>query len=108
MKIINLIFTYCAKFIFRKNLGAIQHLMQKHHIKKDYLFGSSVKGNFGKHSDVDVLVEVDDTIEPVELGEHLWNLQFELQHLLKREVDLITTRSLRNPFFKQELIETRH
>ncbi len=90
-----------------QNLSAIQHLMQKHRIRKGYLFGSSVNGNFGSHSDVDVLVEVDDTIEPVELGEHLWNLQFELQNLLGRQVDLVTTRSLRNPFFKQELNETR-
>jgi predicted nucleotidyltransferase len=93
--------------VVQHNLGAIQNLMQKHRIKKGYLFGSSVKGNFGKDSDIDVLVEVDDSIEPVELGEHLWDLQFELQDLLGHEVDLVTTRSLRNPIFIQELNETR-
>jgi predicted nucleotidyltransferase len=93
--------------VVEHNLGAIQSLMQKHRIKKGYLFGSSVKGNFSKDSDIDVLVEVDETIEPVELGEHLWDLQFELQHLLGHEVDLVTTRSLRNPIFIQELNETR-
>jgi predicted nucleotidyltransferase len=93
--------------VVEHNLSAIQNLMQKHRIKKGYLFGSSVKGNFGKDSDIDVLVEVDDTIEPVELGEHLWDLQFELQDLLGHEVDIVTTRSLRNPIFIQELNETR-
>lgn len=93
--------------VVEHNLSAIQNLMQKHRIKKGYLFGSSVKGNFGKDSDIDVLVEVDDSIEPVELGEHLWDLQFELQDLLGHEVDLVTTRSLRNPIFIQELNETR-
>ena len=93
--------------LVENNLSAIQDLMQKHRIKKGYLFGSSVKGNFGKDSDIDVLVEIDETIEPVELGEHLWDLQFELQDLLGHEVDLVTTRSLRNPFFIQELNETR-
>jgi predicted nucleotidyltransferase len=43
----------------------------------------------------------------VELGEHLWELQFELQDLLGHDVDLVTTRSLRNPIFIQELNETR-
>jgi predicted nucleotidyltransferase len=81
--------------------------MQKQRIKKGYLFGSSVKGNFGKDSDIDVLVEEDETIEPVELGEHLWELQFELQDLLGHDVDLVTTRSLRNPIFIQELNDTR-
>ena len=90
-----------------QNLSAVQNLMRKHRIKKGYLFGSSVKGNFSKDSDVDVLVEIDETIEPVELGEHLWDLQFELQDLFGREVDLVTTRSLRNPIFIQELNETR-
>jgi predicted nucleotidyltransferase len=66
-----------------------------------------VKGNFSKDSDIDVLVEVDQSIEPVELGEHLWELQFELQDLLGHDVDLVTTRSLRNPIFIQELNDTR-
>ena len=81
--------------------------MKKHRVVKGYLFGSSVKGNFNEQSDIDVLVEVDGTIEPVELGGHLWDLQFELEDLFKRKVDLLTTRSLRNPIFIQELNETR-
>jgi predicted nucleotidyltransferase len=90
-----------------ENLSLIQHLMRKHRIKKGYIFGSCAKGNATNESDVDVLVELDESIEPVELGEHLWNLQFEMETLLGRKVDLMTTRSLRNPFFKQEVDETR-
>jgi predicted nucleotidyltransferase len=90
-----------------EHLNLVQNLMRKHRIKKGYLFGSFAKGNLKIHSDLDVLVEVDETIDPVELGEHLWNLQIEMEALVGRKVDLLTTRSLRNPFFIQEINETR-
>jgi len=89
------------------HLSVVQDLMRKHRIKKGYLFGSFANGNFQTDSDVDVLVEVDETIDPIELGEHLWNLQLEMEALFGRKVDLVTTRSLRNPFFIQEVNETR-
>ena len=88
-------------------LSGIKSLMQKHRIKRAYLFGSAVKGNFGENSDVDFVVDVDDTIEPVELGGHLWDLTFELEKLLGREVDLLTSRSLKNPYFIEEINETK-
>ncbi len=91
----------------KSKLEEVKHLMAKHRMKKGYLFGSSVKGKFNQESDIDVLVEVDETIEPVELGGHLWDLQFELEHLFGRKVDLFTTRSLKNPVFIREVNETR-
>jgi hypothetical protein len=88
-------------------LKDIQYLMNKHRVLKGYLFGSSVKGNFNDNSDIDVLVEVDETIEPVELGGHLWDLQFALENLFKRKVDLFTTRALKNPVFISEVNKTK-
>ncbi len=93
--------------LIETKLSEVRGLMKKHRMVKGYLFGSSVNGDFNSESDIDVLVEVDDTIEPVELGEHLWDLQFALENLFGRKVDLLTTRSLRNPIFIQELNETR-
>lgn len=93
--------------LIEEKLNEVRALMKKHRIVKGYLFGSSVKGNFNDKSDIDVLVEVDGSIEPVELGGHLWDLQFELEKLFGRKVDLLTTRSLRNPYFIKELNETR-
>ena len=88
-------------------MNDVRSLMAKHRVKRGYLFGSSVKGEFNAESDIDVLVEVDDTIEPIELGGHLWDLQFALEDLFGRKVDLLTTRSLKNPYFIQEVNETR-
>jgi hypothetical protein len=88
-------------------LKDMQSLMNKHRVLRGYLFGSSVKGNFNANSDIDVLVEVDEAIEPVELGGHLWDLQFALEDLFGRKVDLFTTRALKNPVFIREVNKTK-
>ena len=81
--------------------------MKNHKIKRAYAFGSAVSGSFTAQSDIDLLVDVDDALDPVELGEHLWTLQFELEDLVGRDVDLITSRSLKNPYFIKEINRTK-
>jgi uncharacterized protein len=88
------------------NLSSIRSLMREHGMIKGYLFGSAIHGSFGENSDVDILVEVNDKIDPVESGGHLWDLQFGLEELLGRTVHLCTTRSIKNPYRIQEIKET--
>jgi predicted nucleotidyltransferase len=95
-----------SQFVASKIEG-VKSLMDKHRIRKGYLFGSSVQGNFTAESDIDILVEVDDGIEPVELGGHLWDLQFALEDLFGRKVDLFTTRALKNPVFIRVVNKTK-
>jgi predicted nucleotidyltransferase len=93
--------------ILSNNLPQANRLFQKHKVIRAYAFGSILSDDFNKDSDIDFIIDVDEKINPVELGEHLWNLQFELQDLFKREVDLITSRSLKNPYFKREVEQTK-
>ncbi len=78
-------------------------LFQKHKIKNAFVFESVLTGNFKPDSDVDFLVNLHDGLDPVVAGEHLWNLEFELKDLLNRDVDLLTERSLKNPYFINEI-----
>jgi predicted nucleotidyltransferase len=93
--------------IIQSKMEDIQYLMREHKIRKGYLFGSGVAERFNENSDVDVLVEIDESIDPVELGGHLWDLQFALEKLLGRKVDLLTSRSLRNPYLKKSINESK-
>lgn len=68
-----------------------------------YAFGSAVKGNLSSSSDFDLLVEPDSFGTAEEIGERLWNFEEELSALLKRPVDMLTKRSLKNPFLKQSI-----
>ena len=70
-------------------------------------FGSVLTDKFDEESDVDFLVNLLDGLDPVEAGEHLWDLQDELKVLLDREIDILTERSLRNPYFVNELNKTK-
>jgi len=88
-------------------LPQVIELFNKHKIKKAYIFGSAVTDRFNNNSDVDFLVDLQDGLNPVEAGEHLWDLEYELKDLLHREVDLLTERSLKNPYFISEINSTK-
>jgi uncharacterized protein len=88
-------------------LPQVIELFKKHKIKKAYIFGSALTDNFNNDSDVDFLVSLQDGLNPEDAGEHLWDLEYELKDLLKRDVDLLTERSLRNPYFISEVNSTK-
>ena len=71
-----------------------------------YAFGSSVGGNFGPDSDVDVLLDVD-VKEDLEAGRALWNVWDGLEALFQRPVDMLTEDSLRNPYLRKEIERTK-
>lgn len=82
-------------------------LLKKHKIKSAYVFGSVLTDRFNEESDVDFLVNLQDDLDPVEAGGHLWDLGYDLEDLLNRKIDVITERSLRNPYFIKELNDTK-
>ncbi len=88
-------------------LPQVIELFKKHKIINAYVFGSVLTDKFNSNSDVDFLVTIQSDLDPLETGEHLWDLTYELEDLLKRDVDLLTERSLKNPYFIQRLNETK-
>jgi uncharacterized protein len=69
------------------------------------LFGSILREDFGPESDVDVLVSF-----AQEAGWSLWDLaemQQELEGIFGRPVDLVENGTLRNPFRRQAILNTK-
>jgi predicted nucleotidyltransferase len=91
----------------KPHLPLIISLFEKHKIKDAYLFGSALTDKFDENSDVDFLVNFNDDLDPLEKGELMWNLRFSLEDNLNRTIDLITETSLKNPYFIEELNETK-
>lgn len=89
-------------------LPQVISLLEKHKIKKAYFFGSVLTEKFNENSDVDFLVSIEENLDPLDAGGHLWDLTHELEDLLRRNVDLLTERSLRNSYFIDELNETKY
>lgn len=88
-------------------LPKVIELFKKHKIKNAYIFGSAVTDKFNNDSDVDFLVNLQDGLNPVDAGGHLWDLEYELKDLLHRDIDLLTERSLKNPYFISEINATK-
>ena len=91
----------------QNKIPSIVALMKKHKVKRAYAFGSVVKGDFNKDSDIDILIAFEDNLDPVEYGQHYFDLADQLEELLQRPVDLITEASLKNPYFIKSLNETK-
>ena len=50
----------------------------------------------------------DDDMDPLEMGESLMELYIALEDNLNRKIDLLTERSLKNPYFIKEINETKY
>ncbi|NCS88316.1 MAG: nucleotidyltransferase [Ignavibacteria bacterium CG2_30_36_16] len=73
-------------------------------VKKAFLFGSVSRNENDDLSDVDILVELDYS-QPIGLG--FVRMKLELEDLLKRKVDLLTSNSVSKyikPFIDSEKI----
>jgi len=88
-------------------LPEIIKLFKRHKIISAYVFGSVLTEKFNDQSDIDFLVNIQEDLDPVESGGHLWDLTYELEDLLKRPIDLLTERSLKNPYFIKQVNYTK-
>lgn len=69
------------------------------------VFGSIARGTSTSSSDVDLMVEF---VEPNQSpAKRFFGLLHQLEDSLGCEVDLITTNSLRNPYFKAHVLTER-
>ena len=71
------------------------------------LFGSAAGGRFDESSsDVDVLVEFDRGRD-FDYVEAYFALKDGLEEILRRPVDVVTVTSIRNPYFRDQVMRTR-
>ena len=80
----------------------INHFCQSHSIRKLSLFGSVLRDDFTKESDVDVLVEFEPGKTP---GLDIITMEDELSSIINRQIDLRTLADLSRYFREQVLIE---
>ena len=77
-------------------------LCETHKVKNLYAFGSVLTDSFNKESDIDLIVDflniaVDD------YADNYFDFKFSLQDILKRPVDLLEEKAIKNPYFKQSV-----
>jgi predicted nucleotidyltransferase len=92
--------------LIQENLEQIYVLCRRHGVKRLELFGSAARGDFDTQtSDVDFLVEfVSDDWHHA--ADNWFGLSEELEKLLNRKVDLVSTPDIKNPYFLE--VANRH
>ena len=89
-------------------ISEIQELCRRFHVKRLWAFGSILREDFRSDSDVDLLYEWDrSSIEDDKYLDNLWGLLDALEALLGHKVDFVHYPSLKNPYFIEEVDETK-
>jgi predicted nucleotidyltransferase len=93
--------------LIEKNLSEIRQLCLRFNVSRLEIFGSALTGNFDPNSsDIDFLVE----FKPLKQGQFAdsyFGLLEALKRLLGRDVDMVMTKAVKNPYFLQQINQKR-
>lgn len=95
------------KDIIKKNIESIHLLCEKFGVETMHLFGSAVSDDFNEESDFDILISFKE-MSFESYADNFFALHTSLEKLLGRKVDLVTEKSLSNPYFIQSIENSKH
>src|ERR1035437_5664591 len=84
----------------------IVKLCKAHKVKTLYAFGSVLTNHFNSESDIDLIVDFAN-MEVEDYADNYFDLKFSLQEVLKRPIDLLEEKAIKNPYFKQSVNQQR-
>ena len=93
--------------LINDNIHKLFALCQTHKVNKLYAFGSILTSRFTDNSDVDFLVNFNSEINHNNYADNFIDFYNALKSLFGRDVDLVDETSVSNPYFKQEIDETK-
>lgn len=83
-------------------------LCERYHVETLDLFGSAATGKFDtSRSDIDFIVEFPPLAEPAGRANAFFGLHEALETLFGRRVDLLTEKSVKNPFLRRSIDGSR-
>ena len=89
------------------NLQKIIALCKTYKVKTLYVFGSILTPRFNEKSDVDFSATFYPEDDPLVAGENRIEFYMALENLMGRKIDLVDEDYLKNPYFIEELNETK-
>lgn len=88
------------------NIEKIQALCKANNVKSLFAFGSVCTNKFNDDSDIDLLI----SFNPMDYGNYAdayFDLADQFENLFNRPVDLVTDKSLSNPYFIDSVNQTK-
>ena len=94
--------------IIETNIHKIIDLCRRFHVRRLWVFGSILTPRFSDQSDIDLCVDFDrNQIELHDYANNFFGFLYALEELLGRKIDITEDSAVRNPYFREELNETR-
>lgn len=84
----------------------IFRLCEIHKVKSLYAFGSVLTDKFNSESDIDLIVDFAN-ISVEDYADNYFDFKFSLQNILKRPIDLLEEKAIKNPYFRQSVNQQR-
>ncbi|HLW19730.1 MAG TPA: nucleotidyltransferase domain-containing protein [Cyclobacteriaceae bacterium] len=92
--------------LLTKHKEELQRICEIYDVRTMYVFGSACTENFNEGSDIDILISFKE-IPFDKYTDNYFDVQYELEKLFGRKVDLVTEKSLSNPYFIRSVEETK-
>ena len=92
--------------LIKSHITELNLICKQYGVKSLFVFGSVASNTGNADSDIDLLVDFN-TTDPLTYADNYFGLKFRLHDLLKRKIDLLEARALKNPFLKQEIDSTK-
>lgn len=92
--------------ILNQHIDQIRRLCELNTVKTLFAFGSITTDKFNTESDIDLVVDIEDN-DPISYSDKYFNLKFQLEDILKRQIDLLEQKAIRNRFLKSEIDRTK-
>lgn len=89
-----------------QHIDQIRHACDSNKVRSLFAFGSVTTNELLPDSDIDLIVDIDEN-DPLVYSDYYFNLKFELEKLLQREIDLLEQKAIRNKYFKDQIERTK-
>ena len=92
--------------LLQDNIEKIGSICRDREVRQLFAFGSILSKDFEKSSDIDFLISFKET-DPVSYCDSYFKIHEQLENLLQRKIDLITEKSLHNPYFIESINQSK-
>lgn len=89
-----------------KHKDQIKRLCSLYKVKALFAFGSVTTDKFRPDSDIDLVVDIEEK-DPISYSDSYFNLKFQLEQLLQRQIDLLEQKAIKNPYLKEQIEKTK-
>jgi predicted nucleotidyltransferase len=89
-----------------KHTADITKLCKTHNVRSLYAFGSILNEQFNEESDIDLIVEFH-PLDVLDYADNYYDLKFSLETILKREIDLLEEKAIKNPYFRKTINQSK-